>query len=111
MSLEQLLLLTALLLVFSFLVRLARRHLAAATRPGVEPKRPVTRARPGAVTTPVVRAPREARPVRQPPLPAAMAPALAPRRPPRLPLLRRREARRGFVLMTVLGPCRGLGDP
>ena len=48
MSLEQLLLLTALLLVFSFLVRLARRHLAAATRPGVEPKRPVTRARPGA---------------------------------------------------------------
>ena len=115
MSLEQLLLFTVLLLVplLNFLVRRVRRHLAAGPRPGVEPERPVaTRARPGAaVPTPSVRAPREARPVRQPPLPAAMAPALAPRRPPRLPLLRRREARRGFVLMTVLGPCRGLGDP
>ncbi|OGK97927.1 MAG: hypothetical protein A3I14_02830 [Candidatus Rokubacteria bacterium RIFCSPLOWO2_02_FULL_73_56] len=114
MSLEQLLLFAVLLLVplLNFLVRRVRRHLAAGPRPGVEPERPVaTRARPGAaVPTPSVRAPREARPARRPPFPAAPAPAPAPRRPPRRPLLRRREARRGFVLMTILGPCPGLGD-
>jgi hypothetical protein len=42
------------------------------------------------------------------PLPAHTTVAPASRRRRLLPQLRRQEARRGMILMTVLGPCRAL---
>ena len=109
MSLEQLLLFAVLLLVplLNFLVRRMRRHLAAGTRPGVEPDGSVTRPRAEAVAPPIARAARARQPLRRLEPPRAAAPARARRRP-QVAVRSRSEARRGIVLMTVLGPCRAL---
>ena len=110
MTREQILLIAVLVLVplLNFLVRRARRHLEGQARPGVEPEPAKTV--PPARTVPARLVgkrgePRDIRPISRL-IPTTLPPER--RRRPWLRVLSRSDARRGFVLMTVLGPCRGL---
>jgi hypothetical protein len=109
MTLESLFLLLLLVAVFSTVILpWLRRHLEARMPQESEPEAPEATRRanvpPPRPTLPPSR-PREG-PMRAP-LPAAAPPA-GTRREARWPVTSLRDARRGIVLMTLLGPCRGL---
>lgn len=108
MSLEQVLLITVLILapLLNFLVRRLRRYAEGRAHRSLEPE-PAGMTPPARPAPP---APMETRGEPRSPLLVAQPSAPVPpagRRRPRVGAMTRRDARRGFVLMTVLGPCRG----
>lgn len=112
MSLEQILLFAVLILVplLNYLVRLLRTRLAERRRPDGAPEPAETVSRAQATRAPIVRKRAESSDIRLESRLTAPAPPSGRGRP-RLRALSRRDARRGFVLMTVLGSCPGVGPP
>jgi hypothetical protein len=111
-TLEQILLVAVFVLVplLNALVRVLRRRVADSapreSRPGTPEIPPRAQALP-----PSLRASRgEARRI-SPSLPPPLTAVLGPRRRPEVRIAGPPEARRGIVLMAVLGPCRGLEPP
>lgn len=112
MSLEQILLFAVLILVplLNYLVRLLRTRLAERRRPDGAPEPAKTVSRAQTIRAPIVRKRAESSDIR--PESRLTPPALpSGRRRSRLRAFSRRDARRGFVLMTVLGSCPGVGPP
>jgi hypothetical protein len=114
MTREQLfiLLVLAFVLLINFAARLLRRWVKSGVPRGMGPEAPQSPPRGPRLPLPVA----PSRTVREgpqgTPLPVAVAPPAARRRP-RSRIGRAPELRRGIVLMTVLGPCRALepSDP
>jgi hypothetical protein len=109
MSVEQLFFLAAVVLIALF--NFIRQILAQRRQPGDAPEEvpaaaEKTTGRPPAVPARLARL----EPRRTLPSPAPPAPPERPRRSGRL-FADRRDARRGIVLVTVLGPCRGIESP
>lgn len=110
MSLEQLFFVAVLVLVllFNAIGRRLRDRLESRERRDVAPRPSPTVPPALAGTARVVESRGQERHVRQVPRPSPPGAAPALGRWSGLRVLSRREARRGIVLMTVLGPCRSL---
>ncbi len=112
MSLEQILLFAVLILVplLSYLVRLLRTRLAERRRPDVAPEPATTVSHGQTILAPTARKRAESSDIR--PQSRSTPPALSSGgRGSRRRAFSRRDARQGFVLMTVLGSCPGVGPP
>jgi len=112
-TLEQLLLFALFVLVplFSFLRRLLERRRQGQARREATRLAPATGDGTEAVAPTTTRELRRTRPVRTPDLLAPAARPTAARRRARRPTLNSQDARRGVVLMTILGPPGGLRLP
>ena len=113
MTLEQILVVAVLVLapLLNVLVRVLRRRFAGPAPPESGPEAPEAPARVRMVSSALGAQRGQAGgippSVPQPPL----TEVLRPRRRPKVRIGSAREARRGIVLMAVLGPCRGLEPP
>lgn len=111
MSLEQILFAVVILVpLLNYLVRLLRAWLAERRRSDVAPEPATTVSRAQTIQAPIVSARAASSDIR--PQSQLTPPALSSSgRRSRLRAFSRRDARRGFVLMTVLGSCPGVGPP
>ena len=110
MTLEQLLILALFVLVplLNVLVRVLKRRLAGPAPQESGPQAPETPARVRTLSLPLGARRGEARGIPPSVSQPTRTEGLQPRRRPKVRIGSAREARRGIVLMAVLGPCRGV---